>query len=59
MGSCIRRHIIEEIGHGHVENLGDLKQPTRGHTIGAVFIFLNLLERNSEALAKLFLVHAQ
>src|SRR5215472_6825949 len=37
-GEGVRRHLIEEIGHRHVEHLGELEQPPPADADGAALV---------------------
>ena len=50
---------IEEKHGGHPQNLSNLSEPACGHAVGAFFIFLNLLERQSQIPPKFFLAHTK
>ena len=53
------RRLLEEELHGDVEDLGDLKQAARADAVHALLVFLHLLKRQSHALAKALLAHAE
>lgn len=47
-----QRHVVEEVRHGHAENVGDFIEPAGADTIGALFVLLDLLEREAQKFAK-------
>src|SRR3954468_12136205 len=49
------RDPFEQEGDRNLQNLGDLLDPAGADTIGAFFVLLYLLERESESLTKFFL----
>lgn len=48
-----------EVGDGDPERLGNLEQASRRDSVDAFFVFLDLLEGQTELLAKLFLSQFQ
>jgi len=55
----LTRGIFEEEGNRDIEDAGDILEAAGANTVGALFVFLDLLKRNSEAFAELFLAHAK
>src|SRR6516164_7784820 len=53
------RGILKKERHRHLEDLGNLLEPACSDPVRALLIFLNLLERETEGLAELFLTHGQ
>ena len=53
------RALRQRKGNRNVEDRGDCLQPTCSDAIGPLFVFLDLLERNSKAFAKFFLAHPE
>src|SRR5262245_60157056 len=51
--------ILEEERYGHGQDARDMLQAARANAIGALLVFLDLLEGDPEMLAELFLAHAQ
>jgi hypothetical protein len=51
-------HVIEKEQDWHVENRRNLKQPTGAHAVRALFVFLNLLERDANRFAKVVLANS-
>jgi hypothetical protein len=53
------RQVLEEELHTDTEDPGQLEKPAGADSICALLVFLNLLERQAEMLAKFFLAHAK
>ena len=51
-------HVIKKELYRHIQNTGHFKQTAGTDPVGALLIFLDLLEREVEVLAELFLAHA-
>src|SRR5258708_31996698 len=58
-GERIRRHLVEEIRHGHIEHLGELEEAARTDTVGTALVLLDLLEGQADRRPKLLLAHAE
>jgi hypothetical protein len=50
--------VILEIGHALVQRRSDQRKAYRADPVDALFVFLDLLERDAERVAQLFLAHA-
>ena len=50
---------LEEICHRHLQRVGDFLKPAGAHSIGAFFVFLNLLKRQVEASGEFLLAYAE
>src|SRR5262249_21878182 len=60
MGSGVEvRGTIKKKRHRHLEDFGNLLEPACSDPVRALLIFLNLLERETQGLAELFLTHGQ
>src|SRR5215471_618672 len=55
----VRRHLVEEVRHRHIENLGELVEPARTDAVGAALVLLNLLEGEPDGCSQLLLAHAE
>jgi hypothetical protein len=53
------RHLVEEIGHRHVEHARQIEQAAGTDAIGAALVFLHLLEGQPDRVTELFLAHAE
>lgn len=58
-GESLARHLVEEVGDRHVEDLGELKQTRGADAVGAALVLLDLLERQVDRVAELGLRHAE
>src|SRR3979409_2107379 len=58
-GQRVGRHLVEEIGDRNIQYLGELEQPARADAIGAVLVFLDLLEGQVDRIADGALAHAK
>ncbi len=54
-----RRHLIEEVGDGHVEHLGELVQPAGADAIRPLLVLLDLLKREADGVTDSGLAHAE
>src|SRR5690606_861861 len=52
------RRALEEVGDGNLEDRGDGLEAAGADAVGALLVFLDLLEGDAEMLAELFLTHA-
>src|ERR1041385_7285470 len=52
------RRALKEKRDRHLQDERDLLQPARANPVGALFVFLDLLEREAERVAELLLTHA-
>jgi hypothetical protein len=50
---------LEEERYWNLQNVGDLLQPARSNAVGALLVFLHLLEGEAERIAKLLLAHCK
>src|SRR6516164_5404564 len=57
-GLGIRRALEEEL-YWHLKDIGHLLQPAGPHAVGAVLVFLHLLEGEAECGTQLFLAHCK
>src|SRR3954451_20812410 len=53
------RTALEQEGHRHLENFGNLLDAARADPVCALLVFLNLLESQAQSFTELFLAHAQ
>ena len=53
------RRALEKERHGHLQNVREVMQAARTDAIGALLVFLHLLERQPERLAKVLLAHLE
>ena len=59
LGPAPAGRVLEEEGHRHIEDAGDMLEPAGTDAVGAFFVLLDLLECDPETLAQLFLAHAK
>ena len=59
MPAVRRGRAFEEERHRNLQDVGDLLQPAGADAVGAFFVFLHLLEGQTERVAELFLAHAE
>src|SRR5262245_6404729 len=55
----VGRHLVEEIGHRHIEDLGELEEPARADAVRATLVLLDLLEGEPDGCPELFLAHSE
>lgn len=58
-GRVLTRSVFEEEGDRDIENGGDILETAGANAVGALFVFLDLLKRDSETFAELLLAHAK
>jgi hypothetical protein len=54
---CAARDVLEHRRDRHTEDLADFVQPSSTNSIGAFFIFLNLLKADTQLLSEVILAH--
>src|SRR6185312_6564885 len=58
-GERVGGHLVEEIGHRHVEHLGELEQPARADAVRTALVLLDLLEGEADRRPEFFLAHPE
>src|SRR5258708_11908595 len=58
-GQRVGRHFVEEIGHRHIQYLGEFEQPARADAVGAALVLLDLLEGQADSGSNLRLTHSE
>src|SRR6185436_2048670 len=51
-------YVVEEVRNGHGKNLRNIKKAARPDAVRSLFVFLDLLECETEKLTELFLAHS-
>src|SRR5260370_13576652 len=58
-GQRVGRHLVEEVGHRHIQDLGKFVEPARTDAVGAALILLNLLKREADSITNGRLAHTE